>query len=152
MEPKIVERSGFNVIGLRYFGKNEKGEIPTLWSDLMSRAGEIKDKSQSMESYGLMGMMDKEGNFEYIACIPVDRVSEIPEGMVAREINNAKYLVFTHVGNAEKMKETYDFVYNKYCPECDEEIRYDTYHFELYDERFKNFAPDSEFDILIPIK
>jgi len=152
MEPKIIEKPGFKVIGLRYFGKNEQGEIPALWSDLMSRAGEIKDKSQSMESYGLMGMMDKEGNFEYIAAIPVDRVSEIPEGMVAREINNAKYLVFTHVGDAEKMKETYDFVYNKYCPECGEDVRYDTYHFELYDERFKNFTPDSEFDIYVPIK
>lgn len=152
MVPKIVEKPGFKVIGLRYFGKNEQGEIPALWSDLMGRAGEIKDKSQSMESYGLMGMMDKEGNFEYIACTPVDRVSEIPEGMVAREINNAKYLVFTHVGDAEKMKETYNFVYNKYCPQCDEDIRYDTYHFELYDERFKNFAPDSEFDIYVPIR
>ena len=152
MEPKIIEKPGFTVVGIRYFGKNEKGEIPALWGDLMKRSGEIKNKSRVMESYGLMGMMDKEGNFEYIACLPVDKVAELPEGMVSRKIDDTKYLVFTHVGDAEKMKKTYDFVYNKYCPDCGKEVRYDTYHFELYDERFKNFAPDSEFDIYVPIK
>lgn len=31
MEPKIMTKPGFTMMGLRYFGKNEKGEVSDLW-------------------------------------------------------------------------------------------------------------------------
>lgn len=152
MEPKVLTKEGFKAFGIRYFGKNEKGEIPALWEKFMGRLQEEAPGFYTNESYGLMGMMDKEGNFEYIVCVPYTSPDQPLGDMVTYEIPKARYLVFAHIGSAETLQDTYLEIYNKYLPECEYEVRYDIYHFELYDERFNGFKEDCEMDIYVPIK
>ncbi|AKI97806.1 GyrI-like domain-containing protein [Kosmotoga pacifica] len=153
MEPKIVTKPAFKAVGMRYYGKNEKGEIPKLWGEFMNKvSAQGIDEHSLKECYGLMGIMDNEGNFEYIACIPAEKFDGIPENMVKREISQSRYLVFNHVGSLEALHDTFDYIYNKYLPKCEYEVRPNTYHFEFYDERFNDFKEDSEIDIYIPIK
>ncbi len=42
MEPKIISKPGFTLLGLRYYGKNEHGEISQLWGQFNRRMASFK--------------------------------------------------------------------------------------------------------------
>jgi AraC family transcriptional regulator len=94
VEPRIVRRSGFVVVGMKYRGKSEKNEIPQLWEKFMPRVGEIKQRANR---YGL-GVMDnydeKTGEFDYLAGVEVEEASDIPQGMESWQVPEQTYAVF----------------------------------------------------------
>jgi AraC family transcriptional regulator len=51
----------------------------------------------------------------------------------------------------DKLRDTYNFIYQSWLPQSGYELTGGP-DFELYDEDFKDFAPDSRFDIYVPIK
>ena len=152
MEPKFVKLPAFTVIGLRYYGKNENQEIKELWDTANRHLNEIHNVSKDA-AYGLcIGPVDPVvGEFEYIAGLEVSKVENVPEGMVVREVPAQKYAIFTHVGSLDKLRDTYNFIYQTWLPQSGYELTGGP-DFELYDEDFKDFAPDSRFYIYVPIK
>jgi len=159
MEPKIVIKDEFKIVGMRIFGENSNNEIKELWNKFMPRIGEIKhrikeDLSQDI-SYGICypsDDMSETGEFEYIASVEVSRLDEIPEGMVGRTIPRQKYAVFTHKGVVDRIKETYKYIYGTWQPKSGCEL-VKAPDFEYYDERFDaEYQENSEMSIYIPIK
>jgi predicted transcriptional regulator YdeE/DNA-binding transcriptional MerR regulator len=153
MQPEIVELPEFIVVGMRYYGKNENQEISELWGEFNARANEIKHVAPDSPAYGVCITVPDapSGEFEYVASFRVenDRQADMPEGMVSRKIPAHKYAVFTHVGSLEKLSQTYHYIYQVWIPQSG-------YHpagidFELYDQDFKDFTPDSKFYIYVPI-
>jgi len=159
MEPKIVTKDEFKIVGMKIFGDNPNTEIVELWNRFIPRIGEIKhrlNKDISKDiSYGICYPsedMNESGEFEYIASIEVSCLDEIPQGMVGRTIPRQKYAVFTHKGAAARIKETYKYIYGTWQPKSDCEL-VRAPDFEYYDERFDaDNQEDSELDIYIPIK
>jgi AraC family transcriptional regulator len=150
MEPRIVERSGFIVVGLRYRGKNENYEIQQLWQVLGPRAGEIKNMLDDHVAYGISANIDRSsGEFDYIAGFEVSAVKELPEGMVSFEVPGSKYAVFSTT--LPKIGETFDNAYHTWMPESGYQPTGGP-EFEVYDERFDPQDPDSLFDLYIPVK
>lgn len=150
-EPRIVERDGFTVVGMEYFGTNENMEIPLLWNEFFKRIHEITNPSQQGVAYGVCDGTTETGEFSYLACIAVKDESQIPKGMKSKQITSGTYAVFTHKGTLDKLKETYAEIFTEWLPKSG----YDSYDFdfELYDERSKDFtSEDSEMDIYIPLK
>jgi AraC family transcriptional regulator len=152
MEPKIVSLPDFKVVGLRYFGKNENQEISSLWGAANQRLGEIQHVD-SQNAYGVCIMLPDfpSGEFEYIAGLEVTQVENVPEGMVVREVPASQYAVFTHLGSLEKLPATYEYIYRTWIPQSGYQLR-EGLDFELYNEDFKDFAPDSKFYIYVPIR
>jgi AraC family transcriptional regulator len=71
MEPQIIAKPAFTVVGLKYRGKNEHNEIPQLWESLFpDRVAEIQHKVDPHVSYGV------EGKFDMYLYVPVEVVSE----------------------------------------------------------------------------
>ena len=95
MEPKIVSKPAFTVVGMKYRGKNENGEIPQMWGAFMSRAVEVLNKADPHVCYGVCGNMDASGAFDYVAGFEVSSDAEVPDGMVSWAIPESKYAVFT---------------------------------------------------------
>lgn len=162
MEPKFVTRDEFQVVGMECIGTNSNGEFGRLWEEFLGRMDEISNRSQECGCYGLCGCGPEcepekgickcqESGFSYIACVEVSDASEIPAGMVTKTIPAAKYAVFTHKGNLDKLGETYNNIYQKWLPESGCEIA-GSYCFELYDSRFNSTGEDSELDIYTPVK
>lgn len=158
MEPRIVEREEFNIIGMQYIGNNQNGEIPQLWGQWFPRVPEIKNQAGKHIFYGLCECLcegeckcGQGGDFSYIAGIEVISLDEIPEGLVGRTIPAAKYAVFTHKGSLESLQETFGYIYGTWLPTSGYTPA-STFGFELYDERFDNFSEKSELDIYVPIK
>lgn len=151
MEPQIVSKEAFKVVGLYYRGKNENNEIPQMWGAFMSRAGQVKHMVQFPDvAYGVCDNMDHEtGAFDYVAAFEVSQVEDVPEGMVGLEIPGGTYAVFTCT--LPTLGEAFDHAYQAWLPKsgyrraCGPE-------FELYDEHFSPDMPDSQMYIYIPVE
>jgi predicted transcriptional regulator YdeE len=95
MEPRIVARSAFTVVGMKYHGRAENQETPRLWGALEPRIGEIDNIVNEHTSYGISANMDMESSeFDYIAGFEVSSAENVPEGMVRFEVPSARYAVF----------------------------------------------------------
>jgi len=150
MEPKIVEKAAFTVVGLKYRGKNENNEIPQLWAALHPRIGEIKNMVTDCVAYGISAEMDQStGEFSYIAGFEASSAEDVPEGMIHFQVPGGTYAVFRTT--LPKIGETFQYAYHTWLPEsgyqpglCPD--------FELYDEQFDPQDPNSEFDLYTPVK
>ncbi|MBC8330845.1 MAG: GyrI-like domain-containing protein [Anaerolineae bacterium] len=154
MQPKFVTKPAMTVVGLSYVGKNENNEIPQLWGQWNMRAGEIKNRT-GFCAYGACFAAAEsagEGEFEYVACIEVSEIADIPDGMLMRQIPAHKYAVFTHKGKLHTLPDTYKYIYETWLPQSGLELHEDKFDMELYDERFVLDSDSSEFDILVAIK
>jgi predicted transcriptional regulator YdeE/DNA-binding transcriptional MerR regulator len=153
MEPKIITRPAFKMVGMRYFGNNQNQEISKLWGAANQHMDKVKHVSPDWGAIGLCSMVPDapKGEFEYVAGLVVSQVEDIPQGFVVREVPAHKYAVFTHTGSLGTLKATYEYIYQTWLPQSGYELD-SNIDFEYYDEDFKDFAPDSRFYIYIPIK
>jgi predicted transcriptional regulator YdeE len=153
MEPKIVSLPAFQVVGVRYYGKNENQEISQLWQAGNQRFHEIKHITPGSDAYGICVTPPDSptGEFEYVAGFQVDSGEDIPQGMVSRQVPAHTYAVFTHVGSLEKLRDTYTYIYQVWLPQSGYKLA-SGLDFERYDEDFKDFSPDSRFYIYVPIE
>jgi AraC family transcriptional regulator len=150
MSIKIAERPKFTVVGLKYRGKNEQGEIPQLWQALGPRTGEIQNMVDDKAAYGISANIDNEtGEFDYIAGYEVSSTEEVPEGMVAFQVPAGRYAVVSTT--LPKIGETFDLAYHTLLPQAGHQPSGGP-EFELYDERFDPRDPDSTFELYVPIK
>jgi AraC family transcriptional regulator len=150
MEPKIVSRPAFTVVGLRYRGKNEHNEIPRMWSEFGPRMAAVKHVVNPDISYGVMGNYDEStGEFDYVAGIEVDSADDIPPGMVSWDVPEQTYAVFTCT--LPTIREGYDRAYNTWLPQSEYQHGGGP-EFELYDEKFDPGDPSSEMYIYVHIR
>ena len=150
MEPKIVKRDAFNIVGMLYRGKNENQEIPQLWGQFGPKWKEIKHIVNPEVCYGVMDNYDESsGEFDYVAAMEVERIEEIPEGIVGWEVPEQTYAVFPCT--LPKIKEAYDYALHKWLPESAYEHT-GSIEFELYGETFNSEDASSELYYYMPIK
>ena len=150
MEPKIVSRPAFTVVGMKYRGKNENNEIPQMWREFGPRECEIKHMAQPHVAYGVCGNYDEgSGEFDYVAGFGVDSLADMPEGMVSWEVPEQIYAVFTCT--LPTLGETFEYAYKTWLPESGYE-RADGPEFELYDESFDPEDKSSQMTVYIPVK
>lgn len=150
MEPKIVKKEAFSVIGMHCRGRNQEGEIPEMWREFGPRVPEIQNIVSDSVAYGISDNMDPDtGEFDYVAGFEVSDVPEVPEGMVHWAVPGGRYAVFrTTLPN---LGETFKYVYYEWLPRSAYEHRPGP-DLELYDEAFDAEDPDSEFEVYVPIK
>jgi AraC family transcriptional regulator len=150
MEPKIISRPAFTVVGLKYHGKNENNEIPHMWGEFAPRVSEIRHMVSPHVAYGISDNMDDDsGEFDYVAGFEVGSVAEIPGGMVSWDVPENIYAVFACT--LPTLHKTFHHVYETWLPNFGYQ-RTDGPEFELYDESFDAEDPNSEMYIYIPIK
>jgi len=154
LQAKIVERSEFKAVGMRYYGANKNNEITELWNKFVNRIREIKNRVEHKTSLGVceyVPNLTDESQFGYIACVEVSSLDEVPEGMVGQVVTSNKYAVFTHKGPVDRLGDTYEYIYSTWLPKSGYEPA-PAHDFELYDDRFNLGSENSQMDIYIPIK
>lgn len=150
MEARIVSRPAFTVMGLKYHGKNEEGEIPQMWQAFGPRMDGIKNVTDPNVAYGVCGNMNEStGEFDYVAGFEVSSAQDIPEGMVSWDLPENTYAVFTCT--LPTIHETFQYIYESWLPQSDYQ-RAGGPEFELYDKDFDPEDPGSEMYIYIPVK
>jgi AraC family transcriptional regulator len=149
MEPKIVTKPAFTVVGTLYHGKNQNNEIPQMWEEFLPRVKEIKHMVAPPLAYGVCGSLDDDGEFDYVAGFEVDSVAGIPQGMVSWEVPEQSYAVFPCT--LKTIHETYQYAFKSWLPESDYQAG-DGPDFEFYDENFNPEEEDPELYIYVPVK
>ncbi len=155
MQPKIVNRPAFKVIGLSYVGKNENGEISQMWNRFNQTCQGIKSINNK-EAFGLCFSTvegpARPGEFEYVAGFEVADDKETPAGMVYRQVPAYKYVVFTHHGKLNTLGETYQYIYNTGLAQAGLAVHPDKFDMEVYDEDFLFGSDDSKLYIYVAIQ
>ncbi len=160
MEPEIIEKGEFEIVGLKCKTSLSDNRVPALWQEFIKRWGEIKNLAKPGEAYGVcLNEMQydyreftDETEFTEIVGAEVTDSENIPEGMLTYTVPKSKYAVFTHKGKLDSLKNTYDYIYGVWIPASKYEVGTNC-DFEFYDSRFKGIDnPDSEMFIYIPIK
>ncbi len=149
MEPKIMTKPAFTVVGLLYHGKNENNEIKSLWEQLNPRFDEIKSQVEPPVAYGVCGSPDDAGAFDYLAGFEVAEVEGVPTGMTSWEVPEQRYAVFPCT--LKTIHEAYQYAFQTWLPSSGYQ-QGDGPDFELYDEEFDDSDPDPKLTIHIPVK
>ncbi len=153
MEPSIVSKKKFNVIGLSdEFGQDNNKSVVDLWKKVGCRYPEIHNTSG--RAYGLC-LKGSPESFTYMASFEVDDLSDTPSDMESLVIEEAEYAVFTFtVDNKSpigaQFSKVYQGIWGNWLPNSDYEYA-DTPDFELYDDRFDGSRATGEVDIWIPV-
>ena len=146
MEPKIVHKPAFTVVGMKHRGHNEN--MAPLWDQFLPRSQQILHRSVPLTAYGVIGNYDPQtGDYDYVASFGVDAVENIPDGMASWSVPEQMYAVFpTTLATVARVN---DEAYGVWLPQSAYQGA-DGPMFELYDENFKS---DSDpFYLYVAIK
>ena len=154
-EIKVKSHPQISVVGLKYTGKNEAGEIPQLWDKLMEK--EFENRDYSVRAAFGISIMDEQYEqtkiFDYIAGFAVtEEPADLPEEMAQFTLPEKTYAVIT-CPDLANIGKAYNAVY-RWIAQSSEyalDLSSGNFNFEYYGEEFA--PPDSEkFYIYVPVK
>jgi len=160
MSPKVVEQSGFTVIGISARTSNAKemsadGVIGKQWARFMQEG--VRGKIPSKADQGIVAVYtdyasDHNGEYTFVLGTRVNSDAEVPAGMVVKKIPAGRYAVFTtEKGEAPKVVPEAWMKINSLPKTAVGGDRVYGADFEIYDERA--VAPQNlQVDIYIGIK
>jgi AraC family transcriptional regulator len=136
---EVKERPEFKVVGIEITTTvqecMENNPHPKLWEDFMKRLPEIKNRKGNI-FYGVSEEISKKDcNFTSLACVEVEDLETIPEGLKGKIVQASKYAVFEHKGKVEDLTKTYGKLYEEDMPKSG--LKQKKIWLEVYDERFK---------------
>jgi len=146
---EIMSGDGFVVVGAKYRGRNEHGEIPALWGQFMPRLGEIDGKADEGVFYGVMGNYDTAtGEFDYVAGAEVLPDTAVPPGMARWEVPPGTYAVVTFPFS--KLMEAIDYINRTWLPQSGR-LRAVGPEYEYYGLAFEPDDPNTEMQYYVPV-
>ena len=153
MEPTIVNREAIKTVGIAMRYNNDDLDLKKLWSAFKP----YKDTIPNRDGADLFGIYEEyqEGTdsteFTYVCSAKVFDYSDIPEGMVARDIEAQLYARFEHKGPIASLDNTLKFIWGSWLPKSKYEY-VEKPDFELYGPGFCDSDPGNILQIFIPIK
>ncbi len=148
MEPRIISKPAFTVVGLLQDDQKDDASIDELWLRLGSRFHEIEGVNPDV-GFGVHFSKD-DGN-QFLIGFSVQKNGPIPKGMTAIHFEAKEYAVFTHQGTLDRIDDTLSMFYCDWLPTSGYQQE-GTYYFEVYDDRFVPNSPDSVIAIYVPLK
>ena len=168
MEPKIVLKDDFMIIGMETFISREE-YLNVLNNDIVDReADKTAEKffcslkqnvpHQVNQNNEICYNYDCEGGYMNMVCVEVSNLDNIPAGMVGKSVPRNRYAVFSHKFNLTPDKITVkllednitEYAFGTWFPNSSYEPT-DSYSFELYDISRVN-DNITRVDFYIPVK
>jgi predicted transcriptional regulator YdeE len=146
MEPQIVKKPAFDVVGLPYQGLNENNDIAKVWDQFLPRIGEI-DHMES-DAYGVCGEVESDGSFKYLAGFQVAEVADLPDQMSHWRIPEETYAAFPC--SLQTIRDTFHHAYQNWLPQSDYQ-RGDGLDLEYYPPEFDGEVGTGMF-VYIPVR
>lgn len=151
MQPMIVTKPAFTVVGFKYHGKNENQEIKGVWDVFNTRVDELLAAASGIgQAYGVCSSaIEPDGSFDYLAGLEVQAIAELPEGMEQWVVPEQTYAVFPC--KLATIGEAYRYAFEEWLPQSGYR-RADGPDFEYYDETFDVAdAANSQLYVYVPI-
>lgn len=155
--PDIQEQPAIRLVGLPtdYYGvdseKNNLGQkLPPLWAQFLPRLGEIEHTVAGV-CYGVVAPAGPHTEeLRYLACIEVQDLGTLPQGMVAMEIPASTYARFTHRGPAQNVDATVNYIYSSWLLSASQSHSLGP-DLEIYGSQYHPTSADSVMHYAIPI-
>jgi AraC family transcriptional regulator len=147
MEPRIVDRGAFKVMGVSGYFASAGESFHALWDEFMSFHDQIRPLSTDGAYYGVYLGTDHSEPLDYLAGMAVEDVHGGPEGLLVREIPAARYAMFECT--FEAIGDTYGHIWNEWLPSSPYQ-QDDRPGFDLYPPDF--VGADSSVFLYVPIK
>jgi len=154
MDVKIITQPAMTLVGLPYQGANKNSEIAEVWEEFYRRANEIQHQRPT-EFYGVCRVPAglPEGEFEYCAGVPVEKVESLPEGMIKLELPELKCAVIPMHGLIdENLGQTYTDLYEGWLPQSGYSALEAGFDMEVYGKEFNPESKDSVMYVHLPLK
>ncbi|PUA27237.1 MAG: hypothetical protein B0W54_11555 [Cellvibrio sp. 79] len=152
--PRIEQAGPFLIAGLREpLDENAPQKIPQLWQQLISRWDEITQRVNTVD-YGLCIHLHSH-EYYYMAGCGVWDFTGLPESFSPFIIPSHTYAVFTHNGSVLNIRDTIDFVFDKWLPSSG--YKHATapenalHFFERYGEKFDPDTGSGDIEIWLPV-
>jgi AraC family transcriptional regulator len=115
MEPQIVHKPAFDVVGVLYQGKNENNDISRVWDKFLPRVQEIKH--MALDAFGVCGPVEEDGSFSYLAGFEVSGIDDLPAGMKHWQVPEQTYAAFPCT--LQNIHETFNHAYQNWLPQSE---------------------------------
>lgn len=148
MEPRLIFKPAFSVIGLSHDGVRPNGYRDALWEALGARYPEMPHADPDA-GFGVH-TWNADGH-RYLAGLALRGAGPTPVGMVSLSIGPHAYAVFAHAGRAHHLDETIRRVYVDWLPGSGYRLAENLY-FEYYDDRFIPGSEQSLLFLFIPVQ
>ncbi len=134
MEPNIVERESFKVMGVVARVIPASADFHDIWmNQFMARHDEVKPHSTDGAYYGVCFCQGEEA-IDYIAGMAVGDVATVPEGLVVREVPAATDAVFEC--RVATISQTYDFIHKEWLAASE-------FDYDRSAPDFEHYPPDT---------
>jgi len=150
MQPQIVTKPAFTVVGMQIRTTPMSPEIPALWDKFVPRIDEVQQMAEPYVSYGLMGHYDQAvGTFDYMAGVSVKQIANLPAGMSVWSVPDSTYAVFD--ATLSTIGQVFGEIYNNWLATSGYQQSRDL-NFEYYGESFNPKDTNSTISIYIPVE
>lgn len=112
MQPQIVQRESFTVMGIVGHFNSAGENLGPLWGEYMKYHVQIAQLGIDNGHYGVYLGADHSQAIDYLAGMAVDTVENGPEGVTIRELPAAQYAVFSC--ELKNLGPTYGFIWNEW--------------------------------------
>jgi AraC family transcriptional regulator len=162
MEPKIIEKPTFHVLGYGIQTTTHNGQnstdIPRFWQEYLNNnlRNDIPNPISPNVELGICTDFNlQDGGFTYLIGMEVKSTELVPEGMIYRTFPAGQFAVFTTppaTNNTftQSIQETWGFIFQSWLPSSGYEHSGGA-EMELYDERCWG-NENKQMDIYVPIK
>ena len=143
------------LVGMNLSMSLKTNKTDGLWRNFMSKLNEIPNRTNtdkiSLQCYprSYFELFDMRSEFVKWAAVEVNEISDIPKGMEVFKFEAGLYAVFDYIGAAQDQR-IFQYIYTEWLPNS-LYLLDDRPHFEVLGENYKNYDPDSEEEIWIPI-
>lgn len=149
MQPQLITKPAFTVVGMKVRATPMTPKIPQLWDQFAPRIDEVQDLAEPHVSYGLMDQFDPAvGTFNYMAGVSVVQAHDLPAGMAQWEVPANTYAVFE--ATLPTLGDVFGHIYNNWLPASGYQQAAAPY-FERYGETFNPEDPTSTVSIYMPV-
>ncbi len=147
--PRLEEFGPILIAGLgqRYNDETSVG-IPALWRRFDPHIGHVPGQIGG-KTYGVMWNLEGGDAFEYVCGVEVADFSHAAAELSRVTLAKQKYAVFPHTGHLSTLRETWQYIWNKWAPAKTMRIA-KAPRLEIYSEAFNPNRPGG-VEIWIPI-
>lgn len=112
MEPKIIHKETFTLLGLQERFSPDNEDFEGIWKRFMRYHDRIQTFSTDGAYYGANFGVEAGKEMDYLAGMAVAGVQDVPEGLTLRQVPASRYAVFECT--VKTIGATYDWIFGQW--------------------------------------